>query len=788
LPVTLSPPPATLPDRQGREFAMTEKPSYEELERRIQALEKAQSRRLPEDVVVRSFFNFSLDMLCVAGFDGYLRMINPAVENTLGYSRQVLLDTPFIEFVHPDDKTATLRAIEQLATGEPVVHFEIRCRCKDGSYKWYAWSAVPIVEEGFAYAIGRDVTEQKVIQRELAAQRDLFDSVLSNVHASIFWKDRNSVYLGGNERFIHEAGLQSLDELVGKTDYDLAWTREQADFYRECDRKVMEAREPMLNIEESQQQADGGRVELLTNKVPLVDASGQVTGMLGVYLNISKRKHAEATLRKSEARLQTLFDSAPELIFVIDPEGSIIKANRYVYAHTGYNEKEVIGKNIRQFFTDASRSTCDCNFPILRERGYSRADTEFVCKDGRVIEMECSATAVPDEDGKFTTFLIIQRDVTERNRAVAALANSERRFRAIFNSTYQLICVLDLDGTLLQANQTALDFGGLTEADVVGLRFWDTYWWRYSTQVQSRLRAAVETASQGTPVRYEEDMLTRDHTPRTIDFTLKPVVGENGETVLIIAEGRDITDNKRAEEERQLHRQEIAHVIRLSTMGEMASGMAHELNQPLGALVSYCGTARMLIESLPTPSQQLHDILDRAVEQAHRASKIIRHLREFVGKESDHKELLSLDQLIEDINILLGSELKRAKVAVEHRLDARGCKIMANKVQIEQVLVNLIMNSVEAIQSARANGGKVILTTRMMKDKSIEVTVTDDGPGIDADIIGSMFDPFRTTKPSGMGMGLSISRSIIEAHGGTIWADTQRHSGARLGFSLPVCE
>ncbi len=767
---------------------MTGKPSYEELEQRIQELETAQARRLAVDMAARDFFIFSPDMLCVADFNGYFRIINAAFENSLGYSRQELLKTPFIDFVHPDDKTATLGALEQLTRGEPVVCFENRYRHKDGSYKWLAWSAAPVMAEHIAYAIARDVSAQKAIQRKLAAQRDLFDNVLSNVHASIFWKDRNSVFLGANDRFIREAGLKSLEELVGKTDYDLAWTREQADFYRECDRKVMDTGEPMLNIEESQLQADGRKVELLTNKVPLLDESGQVTGMLGIYIDITKRKHAEATLKKSEARLQTLLDTAPEFIFVTNAQGAIIKANRYACEHSGYNEEEVIGKNIRDFLTSESQNTCEFNFHELRHRGHSRADVAFVCRDGRVIEVECAATAVPDEHDDFTTFLIIQRDVTERNRAAAALANSERRFRAIFNSTYQLIGVLDTDGTLLQANQTALDFGGLTEANVVGLPLWDTYWWSYSAQVQKRLKAAIETASQGTPVRYEEDVLAENNIPRTMDFTLKPVMGQNGETVLIIAEGRDITDRKRAEEERQLHRQEIAHVIRLSTMGEMASGMAHELNQPLAALVSYCGTARMLVESLPTPSQELHDILERSVEQAHHASRIIKHLREFVGKEADHKELLGLDQVIEDINILLGSELKRANVEVERDLDSKGRKVMANKVQIEQVLVNLVMNSIEAIAGRQANGGKVMLKTRVIEDESIEVTVTDNGPGIHADMISKMFKPFQTTKASGMGMGLSISRSIVEAHGGTIWADTQRGTGAQFGFTLLVYE
>jgi two-component system sensor kinase FixL len=178
----------------------------------------------------------------------------------------------------------------------------------------------------------------------------------------------------------------------------------------------------------------------------------------------------------------------------------------------------------------------------------------------------------------------------------------------------------------------------------------------------------------------------------------------------------------------------------------------------------------------------------RAAEQTHRAGSIIRHIREFVSKENDFNRPLDLDRIIEDVGVLLDSELKNAKVRLELQLGSQGRRVLANKVQIEQVLVNLVMNSIEAIQSTRTRGGKVVLRTCSLEDGSVEVTVTDDGPGIDAGMFGILFNSFQTNKASGMGMGLSISRSIIEAHGGRIWVDDQRHDGALLGFSLPVCE
>ena len=764
---------------------MTGKPSYEELQQRIRELEADAVREWPLTRAQEKLFNLTLDMLCVADFEGYFRVINAAFETTLGHSRQALLETPFIEFVHPEDKAATLEALEQLSSGEPVTRFENRYRCKDGSYKWLAWTSMPVTEEHFLYAIARDITEQKALQQELESQYALFDNVLSNVPASIFWKDRNSVYLGVNKRFARDTGLQSPEEITGKTDYDLAWTREEADFYRECDRQVMDSGEPLLNIEETQRQTDGTQINLLTNKVPLLDAAGQVYGMLGIYIDITRLKQTEDTLRKSETRLQTLFDSAAEFIFVIDPEGEILNANRYVYEQSGYIENEVIGTNIKEFFSEESQGVCDCNFPTLRERGYNRADIDFVCKDGGILQMECSATAVPDEDGNFTSFLIVQRDVTERKRTTTALAISEQRFRTIFNSSYQLIGILGPDGTLLDANLTALQVVGLNKEDVIGRPFWDIYCWSYSTAVQSRLKTAINDASRGKPVRYEEDLLTRGNVIRTIDFTLKPVVNEDGETVLIIPEGMDITEKKQAAEENQRHHQELAHVIRLSTAGEMASGMAHELNQPLTAIISYCGTALSLLDSISAPPQ-LGEILERASEQAHRAGAIIRHLRDFIGKGDNDRELLNIDQLIWDIIIFLKYDVQKSQVKIEFSPGCQACKVRANKIQIEQVLLNMVRNSLEALGNAAITGGRIALQSRRLSNDSVEVTVTDNGPGVDAALVDTIFNPFQTNKESGMGIGLSLSRSIIEAHEGRLWVDRNHPHGALFGFELPV--
>jgi len=650
------------------------------------------------------------------------------------------------------------------------------------------WMRTSVLLVAVAFAIYVQILlqrERETSERAKTAETFL-NSIVDNIPNMVFIKDAAELrFLRVNRTGERLLGLTTR-ELLGKNDYDF-FPESQAKFFTQKDREVLESGIE-LDIPAEEIDTTGlGKRWLHTRKVPILDDTGQPLYLLGISEDITEARQAEADRKKTEIRFQTLFNSAADLIFVIDPEGRILQTNRYACDHSGYEEHEIIGSNIKKFFTKESQDTCDCSFPNLRERGYNRADIEFICKDGHIIQMECVATGVPDEDGIFTSFLIIQRDVTERARATFALADSERRFRAIFNSTFQLSGLLDPDGIVLEANQTVMDFLGRTESDLVGKPFWEVMWLNALPEEQQRAKKAIQIATQGKLVRYQVDMVGKDNVTRTIDFSLKPVQNDQGKTVLIIPEGRDITDLKLAEEKLRHHQQEMAHVMRLSTMGEMASGMAHELNQPLAALVSYCGTAKTLAKSSGAPPE-LYDILERASEQAHRAGDVIRHLRELVSKGDNNKISVVLDDLIHNVIDFIGWELRDSDIQVEFLTGSHACEIVIDKIQIEQVLINLIRNSIEAIREAGISDGQVDIATRMATDGAIEVTVADNGPGIDPAIAGSLFKPYQTSKETGMGMGLSISRSIVEDHNGKLWADTQRQQGALFCMSIPGCD
>jgi two-component system sensor histidine kinase TtrS len=243
-----------------------------------------------------------------------------------------------------------------------------------------------------------------------------------------------------------------------------------------------------------------------------------------------------------------------------------------------------------------------------------------------------------------------------------------------------------------------------------------------------------------------------------------------------------------AEQEKQRHQQQLAHVMRLSTMGEMASGMAHELNQPLTALISYCGTAVKMAENTPSLPEGYIEILHRAEEQAHRAGDVIRHLREFTSKSSDDRSRVVLEELVQRVIDFISWELRDNGIRLDHRPDVPGCEVYVDKIQIEQVILNLIRNSIEAIRQAGITGGRLDIRTRPAAGNSIMLSIADNGPGIDPAMADSLFEPYQTNKENGMGMGLSISRSIVEAHGGKLWANMDAAHGALFCMKLPLCD
>jgi two-component system sensor kinase FixL len=248
---------------------------------------------------------------------------------------------------------------------------------------------------------------------------------------------------------------------------------------------------------------------------------------------------------------------------------------------------------------------------------------------------------------------------------------------------------------------------------------------------------------------------------------------------------RDLTEHQQTQARLQELQSELVHVSRLSAMGEMASALAHELNQPLAAISNYMKGSRRLLSASDDPNTaKIESAMDRAAEQAIRAGQIIRRLRDFVARGESEKRVERLSKLIEEAGALGLTGAREQGVQIRFKLDPRHDLVLVDRVQIQQVLVNLFRNALEAM--AQSSQRELITTNTPTAEDMIEIEVSDTGSGIPDDVKQNLFQTFFTTKETGMGVGLSISRSIVEAHGGRMWAETNAAGGATFRFTLPA--
>ncbi len=286
----------------------------------------------------------------------------------------------------------------------------------------------------------------------------------------------------------------------------------------------------------------------------------------------------------------------------------------------------------------------------------------------------------------------------------------------------------------------------------------------------------------------EDDIFWRkDGSSFPVEYSATPILDEGLSTVGGVVVFRDMTERKEAADKIRRHRTELAHVARLSTLGEMASGIAHELNQPLTAISTNARACVRMLESGRSVQEQCSDVMDRIAEQAERAGKVIRQIRHFVRKEEPDIRPVRLSAMFDTVAGLLRQDVERAGVSLSLDRADDAQWVQAQEIQIEQVIINLARNAIEAMQESDGPRRLVIAAHRRDADQ-VEIQVRDTGPGLEPKIAESLFDPFVTTKPQGLGLGLSISYGIVDAHGGQLTADSGAEFGACFRFTLPTAD
>jgi two-component system sensor kinase FixL len=381
--------------------------------------------------------------------------------------------------------------------------------------------------------------------------------------------------------------------------------------------------------------------------------------------------------------------------------------------------------------------------------------------------------------------IIVGGESFQRSRREAAdinrdLASGEAHLRSILDTVPDAMVVIDEHGVIQSFSSAAERLFGWGAADVIGKNVsllmpspqreaHDDYLGRYYRTGERRIigigRVVVGERRDGST------------------FPMELAVGEmrTGDGRFFTGFIRDLTERQRTEARLQELQSELVHISRLTALGEMASTLAHELNQPLSAIANYLrGSVRLLAADNP-PRERLAEALDKASEQALRAGDIIRRLREFVARGETERRVESLPKLIEEAGALALVGAKEHGVRVEFDLSPAADLVLADKVQIQQVVLNLIRNAIDAMEGGSRR--QLRIATALAED-FVQITVADTGPGVSPEFVDQLFQPFITTKRHGLGVGLSISRTIVEAHGGRIWVEETPGGGATFHFTL----
>jgi hypothetical protein len=561
----------------------------------------------------------------------------------------------------------------------------------------------------------------------------------------------------------------------------------------------------------------------------------------GIIRDISPRYEAERALRESEERFRLMANSAPVLIWMSGVDGACTWFNKRWLEFTGRTVEEQLGNGWARSVHPDDVENClrtyhaafDARVPLDMEYRLMRADGEYRWVHDAGVPMHLN-------DTEFAGYIGSCTDVTDRKlneeqlrkrvaRRTSELSASNERLQFQIEERRRIELLLATENRILELVATGEELEELLEAlcDALeriipnarcAIRLTP---WKCASDSEQESTAGLDVfgkiAREGVLPQLcsKRTILTRDRAiqvnasfePDTQLIWYEPIVGSGGATLGTlgvydaeaarpnpdaISAGEMATrlaavvvERERADERAREQLAQLAHVARLATMGEMASGLAHELNQPLCAIVNFAEACVEIVQQRNYAPKELARALGEVARQAERAGEVIRRYREFVKRREPQRQAVDINTIIREVIEFTSAEARQEQVRVRSKLAKSLPKVFADYIQIEQVLVNLVCNACEAMGETEQETRTITIET-LRRRGAVEIAVSDTGPGVAPEKLDRLFDSFFTTKPDGMGMGLSISRSILEVHDGRLWGTPNRKGGMTFHFTLPT--
>jgi PAS domain S-box-containing protein len=498
-------------------------------------------------------------------------------------------------------------------------------------------------------------------------------------------------------------------------------------------------------------------------------------------------KEIEDRLRTSEEHWKQAFENNPTMYFVLDATGRILSVNSYGAEQLGYSVEELAGRRVADLFDADDRERAVHNVASSLEHPGASSSFELrkLRRDGTVIWLRGTAKAVTGP-GDTRTVLVACEDVTHARVAAEELRYKTQLLATITDNASTMLHMHDEHGRAVFVNPAMERITGYPAEELIGQVVHDKI---HHSKPDGTPYAASECRLHrlvrlGEPVQAEEVFVRKDGTFFPVVYSARPVF-HDGKPRGAVVEMQDISERKKTEQALVELQAELAHVTRLTTLDELAASIAHEINQPLAAVVADASAALRWLAARPPELEEARQAAARIVNEGNRAGEIISRMRALVRKAPSRRDWVDLNEAIKEVVALTRAEAQKAHVTLGTHLAKDAPPVVADRIQLQQVIVNLVLNGIES--SAAAEGPReVVVTCERDGSDGVKVSVCDSGLGFDAASADRLFDAFYSTKRDGMGIGLAISRSIVESHCGRIWAAPNESRGSVLQFTIPA--
>jgi steroid delta-isomerase-like uncharacterized protein len=716
--------------------------------------------------------------------DGYCDFVNQRWLDYAGMTAEQAEGWGWAAAIHPDDREGLVEYWTScLASGVPV-EAEARMRRFDGSYRWFLFRANPARDESWKivkwYGTNIDIEDRKRVEDGLRASELSWRQIVDNIPGFVA-----TTSAMGEIEFLN----RQLLEYFGKTTEELKnWALIDAVHPDDLPR-VIETRKKSIEaghiyeVEHRCRRADGVYRWFQVRGLPVRDEEGLITVWYLLLTDIEDLKKAEEALQSSERNLRQITNAIPSNIHVLRTDGSVLYVNQAVLDYHGTTLEDVQKQDYRaRFFhpDDIARLRKERRDALLRPVPFEN-EQRAVGKDGKYHWFLIRYNPLLDEQGKVDRWYVAAFDIEDRKRAEAEIEQAYLRLAEAQRVSKTGSFVTDL---LLDEHNWSeelcrifeIEPGTRITAELIRTLFHPEDLPVY----EDAFKGAVDGQERDIDISYR--IITPAGNVKHLHAVTRILEKIAGRPIYIGAI-QDVTESKVAEQALTRARSELAHMSRVTTLSALTASIAHEINQPIFAAITSAGACLRWLNRDQPEVQRAREAAMRIEEDGKRAAEIITNLKSFYKKDlSPQREVVSVNDLVGEMLMLLRSEADRHSVVMRTELAADLPSMSADRVQLQQVLMNLMLNGMEAMSE---RGGELNISTGR-EGGEVMVSVSDTGVGIPADKLEEIFNPFVTTKAEGTGMGLAISQTIIESHGGRLWATLNPRCGATFHFTLPT--